>query len=434
MEKWEQQLKNDINCPMPSLINDRIEESLTKLPRKKRKRKIYYGLTVAIVSLLMIFGVSMISPTFANTLKEIPVIGSAFEFVGNIGVKKGKEEGLTTELGDQINVDGHLITFTDTLYDGGQIHIGYLIETERKKNNFPIHFLSNLEFLINGEPIEGYGMGGNEVEFKDGTYAGTINISVRQDVPDSFLLGIRPREKNSWYLELPIEKKGDNQSFLVNQTKDKEDLSIFYDKVTFFPTSTEISFRLLLNDKDFIENKYMLLDYQIIDDKGRVLQPFSSSGNSGPPKNGKVLFNFKQYYEPLKKIPKSLTIKPYFRDIQNSTPKIIKSKWAEEKLILSQGEIGHLIVFQKEVENGVTTFFFEVEGEDLYNQANAFWLEDITGNRYDPDHPAVRLDGTVNKYQITFSKIPDLNEMYITTVSMTSPNFLEELEVKINIK
>ena len=152
MESWEKQLKDDMNQPLPAMIDQRVEETLKQLPRKKAKRNILFGLSASVAVLTLTFGLSLISPTFANTMKEIPVIGSAFEFAGNIGIQKGKEEGLAIELGEQIEIDGQLITFTDTLYDGGEIHIGYTIQVMEKKPES--QFAANIEFFIDGRSMD----------------------------------------------------------------------------------------------------------------------------------------------------------------------------------------------------------------------------------------------------------------------------------------
>ncbi|WP_077212112.1 DUF4179 domain-containing protein [Bacillus dakarensis] len=431
MEKWEQQLKNDVNRSVPTMIDVRVEETLRRLPRKKTvKKKIYYGLSAAAVAVLMTFGLSVISPSFANTIKEIPIIGSAFEFVGNIGVKKGKEEGLTTELGEQIEIDGQLITFTETLYDGGEIHIGYI--AQRNEDNTNPHFMNHLELFIDGKRIGSYGMGGNESKIENGMYAGTISIRVREEIPDSFVLGIRPHEGKSWSVELQVEMKGEHQTFIVNKVEQNDDLSILFDKVNFFPTSTEISLRLVMDEEAFSKNKYRDLGYVVIDDKGRVLQPFSGGGGGGGPVNGKVIHNFKQYYEPLQPTPETITIKPYLMDFSESAPTRKRVKWEGEKITLSQGEIGHLTVLESSEENNVKTFTYEVQGEDLYSQATAIWLEDSNGNWYHSEQPAVRVDGTVNQYQVSFTEFPSSDDTYVSTVKMDSPNFIEELETTID--
>ncbi|MFC0471488.1 DUF4179 domain-containing protein [Halalkalibacter kiskunsagensis] len=433
MDKWEQQLKNDVNCPLSNNVDERIDKTLQHLPHRNQRPRIFYGLSAAIIAIsITLGGVSFMSPTFAETMKSIPVIGSAFEFVGDIGIKKGKQEGLTTELGEQVEVDGQIITFTETLYDGGEIHIGYVVES-MVADNRP-HFLSNLEFLINGHSPGNYGMGGIEKEIENGLYAGTFSISVRNGVPDSFVLGIRPRQGRSWFVELPVELQGDHKSFLVNQTKVQEDLTILYDKVTFYTTSTELDLRLIIDEDVYLDDKYAMLDYQVLDEDGRVLEPFSGGGGGGAAENGKFIHSFKHYYEPLEPIPSSITIKPILREIDESLPKIIKKKWEGEEVTLSQGNIGHVTILDLVVSNDTVTLTYQVEGEHLYEQANALWIQDEEGNRFDSDETARRLDDTINRYQLSFYGTFNQQELFITTVMKDAPRFLEELEITIDLK
>ncbi|MFB9986516.1 DUF5643 domain-containing protein [Bacillus benzoevorans] len=312
------------------------------------------------------------------------------------------------------------------------IHIGNTIQVNEKKPES--QFTSSIEFLIDGKPMGSHGMGTGESEVENGLYAGTMSIRVREELPDSFILGIRPREGNAWSVDLPVTKKGNYQAFWINQVKKQEDLTIHYDKITFFPTSTEISLRLIMDEKVFHSNKYEFIDYRVIDDKGRFLQPLSGGGGGGGPENGTVFGSYKYYFEPLQTIPESITIKPISYGINENPPALEKEKWEGKEILFSQGAIGNLTVLSKTKENGVTTFTYKVEGEDLYRQAIAFWLEDAAGTRYESDGPALRVDGTVNQYQKSFSKTPPADDLYITTVSMDAPNYLEEFEITIKLK
>ena len=111
-----------------------------------------------------------------------------------------------------------------------------------------------------------------------------------------------------------------------------------------------------------------------------------------------------------------------------------RAKWEGTKITLSQGKIGHLTILELTEDNGVTTVTYEVDGEDLYNQVNAIWLEDSNGIRYQSEQPPIRVDGFINQYQASFSETPTSNDLYITTVTMSLPNYLEELEVTIDLK
>lgn len=302
---------------------DKREQQLREqLTGQRRRSKIYIGLTAALGILALIFGLSIFSPMFAATIKNLPVIGSAFEFVGNISVKTGKEQDLTIPIEKQVELDGQLITFADTLYDGGEIHIGYLIEASGMEQTSL--FAQRMQFLIDGQPMGGHGMGISGDWIANGIFAGTISLRVRDEIPDSFLLGIRSLEDNSLLVELPVAKLGESKVTIVNQKKEFEDLALLYEKISFLPTSTELSISLIMPQEAFNQRKYMHLDYQIIDDLGRVLQPLSGSGGGGGPISGIITQKFKYYFEPFESLPKTITIKPYLRDYTNTTVKIVR--------------------------------------------------------------------------------------------------------------
>ena len=61
----------------------------------------------------------------------------------------------------------------------------------------------------------------------------------------------------------------------------------------------------MMDEEVFEVNKNVFLDYRVIDDKGRFLQPLSGSGGGDGAENGKILNSFKYYFEPLQTIPNS---------------------------------------------------------------------------------------------------------------------------------
>jgi len=412
MDKWRQRLKG-------------------QLTDKKHRPKIYIGLTVALITLALTFGLSFFSPTFATTLKNLPVIGSAFEFVGNISVKTGKEQGLTIPIEKQVEIDGQLITFTDTLYDGGEIHIGYLMEASGREQTSL--FAQRIRFLIDGQPMGGGGMGISGDWVENGLFAGTISLRVRDEIPDSFLLGICYIDDNAPLVELPVAKQGESKVTIVDQKKEFEDLALLYEEISFLPTSTELSISLIMPQEAFNQRKYMHLDYQVIDDMGRVLQPLSGSGGGGGPVSGMITQSFKYYFEPVESLPKTITIKPYSRDYTNTTVKIVRENWQQEKLTLSQGDIGKVMILDIQKENGMISLTYEVEGQHAYQQANALWIENGKGKRYDSRQPAERVSGQINQYQMAFPSSADIADLYVATIEMNSLQYVEDLEITLEI-
>lgn len=433
MEKWEKQLSQKINPQIPKSVEQRMNKTLRSLPKKKRFPRFYY--TVAAVFLLgfLLFGVSFMSPTLAATMRSVPVIGSIFKMVGDVGTKKGEEEGLTTLLGQQVEINGQLITFTESLYDGSQIHIGYLIESYTQgKNTYQTDFLSDLHFMIDGKGVS-YGMGERGEVLENGDYAGVISIKIHEKLPENFTLGIQSNKEKSLDVSFPIKKQGNNRAFLVNELVESKDLTIQVDKVTFFPTSTEISMRQIMDEKTYNNKKYEWIDYQVVDDQGRVLQPLSGGG-SGSLSKGKFIETLNHYFEPLENTPKSITLKPYLINTSEKKAEEVRVKWEGEMLTLPQGGIGETTVLDINSENGIVKLTVETTGDNAYLQANSIWLEDQNGTAYFSENAPIRVEGTTNQYVIECEADLSVENIKVVTYKQEVPNYLEELEVTIEFE
>ncbi|MEH7379388.1 DUF4179 domain-containing protein [Bacillus sp. JJ1533] len=432
MDKWEEQIKKKANPQVPASVEQRMNETLRSLPKKKSFSHLYYPVAAVFIVGVLLFGVSFMSPTLAETMRSVPVIGSIFKMVGDIGTQKGEEEGLTTLLGQQVEMNGQVVTFTESLYDGSQIHIGYLIESYTQvDNNYSTDFLSDLRLTIDGKGVS-YGMGERGELLENGDYAGILSISIREELPNEFNLGIGTHKKNSVLVELPITRQGDNRAYLVNETVETKDLTMHVDKVTFFPTSTEILFRQIVDEKVFESKKYDWLDYQVVDDQGNVLQPLSGGGGGGPMKNGQLLQTFRYYFEPLEIVPKSLTFKPYLL-VGNDKVEEVKGDWTGEKLTLSQGEIGEITVLDIKSENGVVTLTVETMGDDAFWQANGILIEKKNGEAFHQEKTPKRVEGAVNQYEVQFVAAVAEEDIRVVTYKQKAPKFLEELEVTIEL-
>ncbi|MEH7235231.1 DUF4179 domain-containing protein [Bacillus sp. JJ1562] len=432
MEKWEEQIKLRANPQVPTSVEERMNKTLRSLPKKKKYPRFYYPAVAVIVIGLLLFGVSFISPTFADTMRSVPVIGSIFKIVGDIGTQKGEEAGLTTLLGQQVEINGQVITFTESLYDGSQIHIGYIIESHTQgKNALQKDLLSDLRFTIDGKGVS-YGMGARGEVLENGDYAGVISIKAHEELPENFTLGIQSYKEKSLDVELPIKKQGDNRAFLVNEQVESKDLTIQVDKVTFFPTSTEIAMRQIMDEKTYNNKKYEWMDYLVVDDQGRVLQPLSGGGSGGLSK-GKFIQTLNHYFEPLENVPKSLTLKPYLINTSEKKAEEVRAKWEGEKLTLPQGEIGETSIMDIKSENGIVTLTVETTGDNAYFQANSIWFEDQNGTAYYSENAPKRVEGTTNQYIIQIEASVTTEDIKVVTYKQKPPNYLKELEVTIEL-
>lgn len=419
MEKWEQEIMKQVNGAMPETIEDRVNLTLKGLKRERsRLLKQRYGILTAAI-LLITIGMSSLSPSFAESLKSLPLLKSVFELVGGVDVKRGSELQLTTELGQKVNINDQEITFTESLYDGSKINLGWTVPSNDRD---PWAFTEDIMFTIDGKRIEDYGGNISYEKLDNGMYAGTISIDVRGDehsLPESFVLGLMSTDETITYANIPIVQEGEYQTYTIGQTKTWDDNEVFqvdYDAVTLYPTTTEISFSLS-------KSTTLFWDFHVYDDQGRVLQPISSGGGGYKDKN-----HFKAYFEPFEMIPNKIFIKPY---MLNPSSKI-SGEWKGEPLTIDQGKAGSLTILDQKIENNKLTLTYEAEGYRIFEQLDRIWLEDSKGVQYHENNIATRIKGT-NKYQLTFSNVSDIDSIYICTYKFNT-KYLEGLEVSIDLQ
>lgn len=422
MEQWEQAIQKTVNTPVPREMEDLIKRTLHQLPRKKRKASMYAALPAAVITVIALFGITAISPAFAQTMREIPVVGHIFDKVGHIGERKASRQGLASLLGRQVVIDGESVTFTEILYDGSGIHIGFI------KRSDSLDFTNHLQVSIDGERLTDYSSGTSGRTLENGDFAGIFTIEAHQDIPDSFALGLSSADGESWSVELPVKSQGDQQVYLMNETRQWRDKTMIYDKIGFYPTSTVLSLRWLL-DKE--SDGYSVIHYQIFDDQGRVLQPFGDGAQGRPTENGQYLVSSQFTYEPVDALPKSLTIKPYLGS--GSATGTATQPWEGEGFELSQGAAGSIKIEKVEQEDRNFTITYEVEGELTSQRTSRVWIENQFGQRYEPIQQPHRIEGTVRQYQATFAAKNANDDVIIGTEQFQPIDYLEDLAITFEI-
>lgn len=421
MEKWEQELADRVHLPIPDIIDQRIHLTLKQLKRNHNKSfMLRYGTVAVAASAAFTFGMSSLSPTFAQAIKSLPVIGSIFEMVGDVGMKKGSQLHLATKWGQQVEIGDYVVTFTESLYDGSNINLG-LIGPFNDDEFFSI--ANNLMFTVDGKRVSGYGAGASGKKLDNGTFAGTISITVNDELPDTFVLGILSRDETKTFAKLPVERRGGHQSFPIDKTRTWLGFDMKYEALTLFPTSTELTFQLPNSDP--------VWNFKVYDDQGRVLQPISGHGVGSPNGNRE----FKYYFEPVDPIPKQVTIQPYLGgSISTDSTSKISGEWKGNPITLSQGQVGSVTVLDEKWENNKLTLTYEVAGERIFEQVNLIWLEDSKGNHYFKDDTPIRVQGSNNKYQLTFSNISTTDSIYICAPAFKTPQYLNDLAVTIDLQ
>lgn len=417
MEKWERELNHLVNASLPEQVDRRIHLTLDQLKRTRKKSfGLRFGTTAAAAVLVLSFGLTALSPAFAEAMKSIPVIGSVFELVGDVGTKRGSQLNLTTNVGRQIQIDDVAMTITESLYDGSSISLGLIAPADAKD---PMGFVKDVTFSVDGKRLPSFSGGASTKILDDGTYAGTLSLHVDDPLPDVFTLGILSRDEAAIYAEIPVERKGENQLFAIAQTGTWNDVEVEYEDMALYPTSTKLSFRLRGTDSPFWE-------FKVQDDQGRVLQPIGGHGG-GTSDDKHYVYDF----EPLETVPESLTITPYLVGSDSTTR--IDGEWKGTPITLSQGKAGSVTVVDQKFEDDNLTLTYEVEGERLFEQANEIWLEDEKGKPFDKGTP-IRIQGRDHRYQLTFSNVRKTDSVFLSTPRFNAPVYLEELAVVVDLE
>ncbi|GIN88449.1 hypothetical protein J6TS2_48350 [Heyndrickxia sporothermodurans] len=146
---------------------------------KVRKKKwtfsiIKYIATIALVSVLT-FSSALVSPTLANFVIQIPVIGSVFNyFVFDKAYFKAYKE-LSTDIGIVEESNGIKMIIDQAIYDGNMVTLSYIIQTNEQFGTIPS--FENLPITQGNFNNTSY-----DVDYvKDVGYVGVMTLSMFED-------------------------------------------------------------------------------------------------------------------------------------------------------------------------------------------------------------------------------------------------------------
>ncbi|OPG95775.1 hypothetical protein B2I21_20625 [Chryseobacterium mucoviscidosis] len=422
MEKWEQQLKKQVNRSLPEAVDKHIERTLDELTirDKKSSKTLFYIISVIAASLSITVGMTSLSPAFAEAMKSIPIIGSAFELVGGAGVKRGSQLGLSQQFNQQVQIGVHEITFTESLYDGSNINLGWVASADDKD---PFEFVDNVIFAVDGKRLYNFSMDAPALKLENGTYAGTLRIDPKEQLSDKFILDIMSRDETTTYAKIPIELQGGFQSIPITKSGIWNEIEMNYDALVLYPTTTELSVRLKNTD----DNIARILKFKVSDDQGHVLGSTGYHVSDFLKDSGEYKF----FFEPFEILPKKVTIVPYISSAYTTVK--VNGDWNGTPITIPQGKVGSIIMVDQKLEKNNLTATFEITGERIYDQVSEIWLYDHKGNQLPRVSPPVRIAGS-NKYEITFANVKSSDSIQITTPVFNPTNYLRDLSVTLDLK
>jgi Domain of unknown function (DUF4179) len=106
-------------------IRNRIEKDNASY---QISRKSMYILSLASLFILLFLGSGFVSPTLANVLHKLPIVGHIYQdFRSDIGLQGAHESGLTEEYQKTVISENVEVTLTKVYYDGVNLSVGYKV-------------------------------------------------------------------------------------------------------------------------------------------------------------------------------------------------------------------------------------------------------------------------------------------------------------------
>ncbi|WP_164669265.1 DUF4179 domain-containing protein [Virgibacillus doumboii] len=426
MEKWEDQMRKMRNQETPDIVKQRVSETLDALPEKKKYSKLKYASLAAAIALSMLLGASAISPAFAETIKSLPIISTVTSYINDLGMKNGYEKGLSVPVDEQYEINGKKVAFTEVMYDGTDVYLGYLVSPGSLEEQRAALF--NMRITVNGKQL------GSSPSFKgeqrnDMVYAGRLKIRfIDEELPDQFKLGLHWEGTDA---EFQVTKKGNTEVYAIDKSKRNDRMLINYNSVSFTPTATIIKF-------DEIAQSFSgyMVHYLVKDDTGRILKntDFRGIGYGELYKDTdgtkKSIMEMSVFVEPLNEKPESLTVIPYLEHENKGSYEKNREQWKGKELKLSQGESGDVVVTDVVRNRDKITVKFETTGTDEYRQGRNLTIRDEDGNYFNP-----RLEQVGNQnYKKTFEGFPPESPVFLVTREEPDHIYLDDLKITLPIE
>ncbi|MDR0267313.1 DUF4179 domain-containing protein [Paenibacillus sp.] len=297
----------------------------------RRLRRTWIAGSVA-AAVLGFIGSGFISPVMAESLREIPLVGSLYQFTDDLGFRTAEKRGLTSIVGAQQTHEGIRLSIPGVVYDGTRLSFelkrdgeglrsglsgfsrdGKVYKGEEKGT------VKGVEISINGQPLGPYHVMFKPQEDPD-TELFTITDRTFIDenspmLPEQFDMHAKFTLEgvNSPYeLDIPIRKSKENPRILTpNLNKKADGIDIALKKAQLTSLSTRLQFIIKGTGED-----QQLLSYDIVDDKGKKLGLIMGASES---RDGNTIVDY--VVDPADLNASSIIIKPYFPVFKNEAAK-----------------------------------------------------------------------------------------------------------------
>ncbi|MDG4657295.1 DUF4179 domain-containing protein [Ectobacillus antri] len=283
----------------------------THQQKTKPKKKLVRVTVATAATLGMLVGTSYLSPTFASTLSQLPIIGSIFKESDFPGLKQASEQGLTSTFNETQTNNGISVTINEVLYDPAKITVSFTAKS--KKSLSEHYFKAGMDMTINKKRPKVLSGTFKENKINDTVRTGISSFDVTEEMPNSFQLGLtlHGSKGEKWSFSVPIQKIVNVKTIAVRHEQTSENIHLEVQELSLSPAGVSLSYKA--SEKGNIHNPNLnasFLEFRILDENGKEI-PSHSGGSSGEFRDGKWHFSGNKTFDPIKGYVQKLKVVPY---------------------------------------------------------------------------------------------------------------------------
>ncbi|MGF9910806.1 DUF4179 domain-containing protein [Brevibacillus porteri] len=319
---------------MSPLVRARLDDTYASLPEMPRERKVGrlrkapYVAAAAVILGATVFTSGFISPVMAQSIKQIPFVGSLFTLIeADLGLRAAGEQGLSSKVNRSISHQDIKLEVTETVFDGTRaVYLLGVTAPNLKDGLFDTgkevvklsDAIENVTFTIDGKGPDDPGSlvtGGGFFSIAGESHPNFLIFEEILKTPDHNSTGMIP---DSFQAEVVVKLAGIDQAFKLdipfqkttndtiqlkpNVVQSNDGISFEVSEVNVTPVTTRLLYSVKLDGK--ISNKFIRA--ALFDDQGRQLTSLHGEGE-----HKDHTFTFDGRYASAQGQPKYLIIKPF---------------------------------------------------------------------------------------------------------------------------
>ncbi|RAU92377.1 DUF4179 domain-containing protein [Paenibacillus sp. YN15] len=451
---YEQELKQQFQeTQLPRIqLQVRVLEAHDERTTQKINKPVFgrrlLAASCSIIAVILLFGALSSFPASAEKLRRIPIMGRIFKgdifsFAGDSGIVSSKSGGLSSPYNKMVSDNGVAITLQDVIYDGARLSIGYEIHSEQTEN---IIFLGKVSIKINGVSKPGAAFSTKPHRLNANQAVGIMTLDIDEPgAEDSFELELNigevtgPKDENGnsakqnrvagdWSFKLSVANKtlkdSQHRALADGYGAESRDGRFQLTGYLLTPVTTKLEFEFA-GDTDW-------LLFQLKDERGMIINYLDSQWTIGKDGVSRGTVRF----APLASGAKEVYVTPYrLLAHKQESQKVTSPLTKNFPIVLSQGEVGEVIVNNVVFKNDQTLIYYEVKGKAPHTQSASLWLETADGQMIITDSgERTRISDTSYAYILEYPPLDPSQSYVLGTMTQTDIKLLDELTIKLELE